>query len=385
MLARLRITGTRVPHIVGRRMITQESSNSSKLPFDSLDIRPVKRPDTPSYFMPKPKYYDMLVGVTNIVQRHLQPRRIGTKSKQKRAPNWLNQKDFEAKFDLKLSDNEFKDFRLQLRAANNAIIPDEAERNTVDLYLAQFTREGTVRRDYEEHDRNQVKRVKKKKKRSAKRAFKDDMGRWTASGRRKEALASAIVAPVNPPERGSDVDIADRLMNATFTVSRLFASIRYTAQWLEKNGYGSSGETAAAVDGAWIAPEAEAEPRQEIAYQHPSKIECIKHAPLGEVLVNGRPLAEYFVRDANRDAVLLPLTMTKSVGLYNVFLRVKGGGHSGQAEACQLALSRALLHANCGRHGIMKAAGLLTADDRFVERKKTGKPKARKSYTWVKR
>ncbi|KAJ1790091.1 hypothetical protein LPJ59_005224, partial [Coemansia sp. RSA 2399] len=143
MLARLRITGARVPHIVGRRMITQEGGKSDKLPFDSLDIRPVQRPDTPSYFMPKPKYYDMLVGVTSIVQQRLQPRRVGTTSKPKRTPNWLSKKDFEDKFSLKLTDNEYKTFRLQLKAANNAIIPDGSERSTVDLYLAQFTKDGT--------------------------------------------------------------------------------------------------------------------------------------------------------------------------------------------------------------------------------------------------
>ncbi|KAJ1859958.1 37S ribosomal protein S9, mitochondrial [Coemansia sp. RSA 2703] len=106
---------------------------------------------------------------------------------------------------------------------------------------------------------------------------------------------------------------------------------------------------------------------------------------MGQVLVNGRPLPDYFIRSTDRESVLFPFTVANKVGRYNVFIRVRGGGHTGQAEACQLAIARALYAANRKAHANVRAAGLLFTDGRRVERKKTGKPKARKSYTWVKR
>ncbi|PIA14102.1 ribosomal protein S9, partial [Coemansia reversa NRRL 1564] len=105
----------------------------------------------------------------------------------------------------------------------------------------------------------------------------------------------------------------------------------------------------------------------------------------GEVLVNGRPLAEYFTRPMDREAVVFPFQVADRLGQFNVFLRVGGGGNTGQAEACQLAIARALLAADESTRSALGSSGVLRADVRMVERKKTGKPKARRSYTWVKR
>ncbi|KAJ2556459.1 37S ribosomal protein S9, mitochondrial [Coemansia sp. RSA 1933] len=381
MLARLQLTGaTRAPSLLAsRRMLTQETTRTTQSSaFDSLEIRPVKRPDTPSYFMPKPKYSDMLAAVTSIVRQYEQPRKAktGMKLKQTRKITWLNQKQMEEKFDFKLSINEFKDLRLRLKEASTAEIRGSGERKTVKLYLNQFAKEPEEDEGPLIVDGKPQKRPKKEVKRNRTRGFKDDLGRWTAGGRRKTALATVIVAQVKQPDPESDAAIADGLMAATTGIADLLAEIRSVAEEIESEGKSKRAATATE----------EEEAECEFIKEEPEEtIEVVRHAPLGEILVNGRPLAEYFVREGDRDAVLLPLVMTESVGKYNVFLRIRGGGLSAQAEACQLALSRALFSSSRGKHAAIMKARLLDPDRRFVERKKTGKPKARKSYTWVKR
>lgn len=105
----------------------------------------------------------------------------------------------------------------------------------------------------------------------------------------------------------------------------------------------------------------------------------------GELFVNGRTLPEYCKRLHDREQVLLPLSVTDRVAQYNVWAHVDGGGTTGQAEAVKLGLARALIIHEPDLKGELRKAGCMTADRRRVERKKTGKPKARKSYTWVKR
>ncbi|KAJ1941095.1 37S ribosomal protein S9, mitochondrial, partial [Linderina pennispora] len=105
----------------------------------------------------------------------------------------------------------------------------------------------------------------------------------------------------------------------------------------------------------------------------------------GEVLVNGKPLAEYFARTTDRESVLFPFQTISKIGQFNVYGVVHGGGLTGQAEALQLAIARATHAMNRTLHDGIRRAGLLRRDPRTVERKKTGQPKARKRYTWVKR
>lgn len=105
----------------------------------------------------------------------------------------------------------------------------------------------------------------------------------------------------------------------------------------------------------------------------------------GESLVNGKSLESLFPKLADRQKLLLPLQVTNSEGQYNIFGLVRGGGSTGQAEALQLALARALLVHNPLLKQRLSQQGLLHRDPRSVERKKPGKVKARKMPTWVKR
>jgi small subunit ribosomal protein S9 len=101
--------------------------------------------------------------------------------------------------------------------------------------------------------------------------------------------------------------------------------------------------------------------------------------------VNGRGLDDYFPLLRHRDAVLKPFAVTGSEGRFSVHARVRGGGITGQAEALQLAIARAILESDADTRTTLRANDLLTRDPRVVERKKPGRPKARKRFQFSKR
>lgn len=105
----------------------------------------------------------------------------------------------------------------------------------------------------------------------------------------------------------------------------------------------------------------------------------------GEWLINGRSLPEYFPRSAYRSVLEKPFQATNSLGEYDVLVNVRGGGLTGQAGAIQLGVARALLVEDEDRRSALRRDGLLTRDPRRVERKKYGRPKARKRFQFSKR
>ncbi|TVR30377.1 MAG: 30S ribosomal protein S9 [Balneolaceae bacterium] len=105
----------------------------------------------------------------------------------------------------------------------------------------------------------------------------------------------------------------------------------------------------------------------------------------GAFIINGKPIDEYFKTQARINVAKLPLEVTEMEGKYDIKITVRGGGVTGQAGAVSLAVARALDDLNEGLHGILKENGLLTRDDRMVERKKYGQPKARKKFQFSKR
>lgn len=105
----------------------------------------------------------------------------------------------------------------------------------------------------------------------------------------------------------------------------------------------------------------------------------------GSFIVNGKPIEEYFNTKARLNIAILPLTVTELDGSYDIKVTVRGGGVTGQAGAVSLALARALDDLNEDVHSVLKEQNLLTRDDRMVERKKYGQPKARKKFQFSKR
>jgi small subunit ribosomal protein S9 len=101
--------------------------------------------------------------------------------------------------------------------------------------------------------------------------------------------------------------------------------------------------------------------------------------------VNGRTLGDYFPRPALVSAIQQPFTATDTLGRYDVKAKLEGGGQSGQAGALRLAVARALVKIEETHRRKLRDLGLLTRDARAVERKKPGRPKARKRFQFSKR
>jgi len=108
-------------------------------------------------------------------------------------------------------------------------------------------------------------------------------------------------------------------------------------------------------------------------------------AGTGKWEVNGRPIDEYFPRSSLVQHVQEPLAVTNTQGRFDVKLNLNGGGTTGQAGAARLALSRALLKYDEELRGALREKGMLTRDPREVERKKPGRPGARKRFQFSKR
>jgi len=105
----------------------------------------------------------------------------------------------------------------------------------------------------------------------------------------------------------------------------------------------------------------------------------------GEWTINGRPMAEYFPRKTHQMRVEEPLQVTELGSRFDVQVRVSGGGLTGQADAIRLGLARALVAYDEEQRPNLRSKGLLTRDPRKVERKKPGRPKARKRFQFSKR
>lgn len=105
----------------------------------------------------------------------------------------------------------------------------------------------------------------------------------------------------------------------------------------------------------------------------------------GRIVVNERPVEEYFPIPTLRLMVQEPLQLTNNLGRFDVFCRVIGGGISGQAGAVRHGIARALLRVDREYRVPLKKAGLLTRDPRMKERRKYGLKKARKAPQFSKR
>ncbi|MDZ7271639.1 MAG: 30S ribosomal protein S9 [candidate division KSB1 bacterium] len=105
----------------------------------------------------------------------------------------------------------------------------------------------------------------------------------------------------------------------------------------------------------------------------------------GEMVVNGRPLPDYFKRETLKMIIEQPLQITNTLGKFDIIARVDGGGLSGQAGAVRLGISRALAKADESLRPTLRSQGFLTRDPRMVERKKYGQPGARKRFQFSKR
>jgi small subunit ribosomal protein S9 len=105
----------------------------------------------------------------------------------------------------------------------------------------------------------------------------------------------------------------------------------------------------------------------------------------GRFLINGRTMEVYFGRQTSRMVIMQPYELTQSLGRFDTFITVQGGGLSGQAGAIRHGISKALLDVDPAHRSVLKTAGFLTRDSRVKERKKYGKRGARASFQFSKR
>lgn len=105
----------------------------------------------------------------------------------------------------------------------------------------------------------------------------------------------------------------------------------------------------------------------------------------GKIVVNEKPLEEYFPLERNLLTVLTPLKVTGMENKFDITVKVKGGGISGQADAIKLGIARALTLYDPNLRPVLKQYGLLTRDPREKERKKVGLKRARKAPRYSKR
>ena len=105
----------------------------------------------------------------------------------------------------------------------------------------------------------------------------------------------------------------------------------------------------------------------------------------GEVVINGKPMDEYFTLETAKTIALQPLVLTNTRDSYDIKVRVLGGGTSGQAGAIRHGITRALIQINPDLRGQLKRAGFVRRDPRTKERKKYGQRGARARFQFSKR
>ena len=105
----------------------------------------------------------------------------------------------------------------------------------------------------------------------------------------------------------------------------------------------------------------------------------------GKIIIDKRPLENYFPSSILQYVVMQPLNKLEVADKYDIIAHLDGGGYKGQAEALRLAIARALVKINPEDKPALRSEGFMTRDARVVERKKPGRPKARKRFQFSKR
>jgi small subunit ribosomal protein S9 len=105
----------------------------------------------------------------------------------------------------------------------------------------------------------------------------------------------------------------------------------------------------------------------------------------GTIIVNDKPIDQFFSRETGRMVIRQPLELTEMMGKFDIMVNVAGGGESGQAGAVRHGITRALIDFDANLKPVLSKAGLVTRDAREVERKKVGLRKARRRKQFSKR
>lgn len=124
---------------------------------------------------------------------------------------------------------------------------------------------------------------------------------------------------------------------------------------------------------------------QTVGRRKTSIVRVTMYEGTGKMTLNGKSVEDYFAGPAQRLRVLEPLRIVNRDTSYDVVAKLEGGGTTGQADALRLALARAVILVDPEQRPTLKKAGMLSRDDRIVERKKYGLRKARRAPQFTKR
>ncbi|KAI0775655.1 ribosomal protein S5 domain 2-like protein [Trametes elegans] len=309
--------------------------------------KPKPKPESPTFYTGRPTYYDQLLALETAAKQtraalqalQLLPLpRFAQENLPHLRPVWMNKVDLSELMEAQLTTSRYRRFIAQLNQLN------EYRR------LAEVAGHGPLAEriqsvlDMFERDNKEAILARGKRK----PVKFDEFGRSYTVGRRKESAARVWVIPVQPSAEEQAAS----------------SSAEGQAQNLPK-------VSATGIEGFTSGP----------LSMSPAPIKV----PTTNILVNNIPLAEYFPHLTDRERIVRPFRIAGLLGAYNVFALVRGGGSTGQSGALALGIAKALAAHAPDVEPLLRKAKMLKRDPRMVERKKTGRAKARKAYTWVKR
>ncbi|RDX55043.1 ribosomal protein S5 domain 2-like protein [Lentinus brumalis] len=313
---------------------------------------PKPKPESPTFYTGRANYYDQLLVLENATKhtrtalQELQLLPLPKFARENLPPLravWKNKVDLAELMDANLTTSRYRRFLAQLNQLNDYRRLAEVAGH---IELAQ-----RVQRVLDIFERDNKEAILARGKRKPVKF--DEFGRSYTIGRRKESTARVWVIPTQPsPE--------DQLASSSSAPLQAAAS---SAPAASTQAVGISGFTEGPLS---FAPA-------------PVKVTTTN------ILVNNIPLAEYFPHVSDRERIVRPFRIAGLVGAFNVFALVRGGGSTGQSGALCLGIAKALAAHVPDSEPLLRKAKLLKRDPRMVERKKTGRAKARKAYTWVKR
>ncbi|KAJ7187990.1 ribosomal protein S9/S16-domain-containing protein [Mycena filopes] len=318
----------------------EENEDGPQQPKDWAPLTPKKPPSSPSFYSGRAAYYDQLAQIESAV--------VHTRSALKmlqllplpafaraalpaRLAIWKSAEEMGADLGITMTSSRYRNMTRLLAQLNEYLIIASASncdelaartRNLLNIFESS-TKYANLTRG------------------RRKTLYTDQMGRSYTYGKRKTSTARVWMVPVAQPRE--DLEVVD-LSKVT-----------------------SIDEAAALVT------------------SQPDRFHEPQLVPKSAILINNIPLGQYFSVTADRERVIRPLKVAGLLSAYNIFSLVRGGGSTGQSGALSHGIAKGLLVHNPDLSDLLRRTKLMRRDPRMVERKKPGRAKARKGYTWVKR
>ncbi|KAI8993084.1 SSU ribosomal protein S9P [Trametes punicea] len=322
---------------------------------------PKSKPESPTFYTGRANYYDQLLTIEDVAKqarRALQELellplpRFAQQNLPPLRPVWKNKDDLSELIEANLTTSRYRRFLSQLNQLN-----EYRRLAEVAGHLELAERIQGVLEMFERENKDAILARGK-----SKPVKFDEYGRSYTVGRRKESTARVwVIAVQRPPGEEAASSSPAPAEGEAATQVQPQASQDVPIQ--SAPAVGIPGFTSGPLSVG------------------PAHIEV----PTTNILVNNMSLVDYFPRLSDRERIVRPFRVAGLIGAFNVFAIVRGGGNTGQSGALALGIAKALAAHVPEVEPLLRKAKMLKRDPRMVERKKTGRAKARKAYTWVKR